>query len=230
MRKAVFALIVRLIGLTVGVSGITLHLIFSQTPEAVFMGSHVMAYFTVQTNFFTTFIFAYLIAKTIYLSVKAKSLQVASMNETVQLGCTFYITITMLVYWLALFPMSGLPKKPMLAAANLILHTFTPLMAIFDTLLFINHGALGVKDSLKWLVYPITYLISVLIIGAVTTEPYYTLNGKQLMYPYPFLDPQFVGVGGMIGCIIGLTIFFILFGCLYVFVDNKIKKAIDKNK
>ncbi len=230
MKKTISALIFRLLGLAISVTGIVLHLISCKLPEAAFMGKHVLAYFTIQTNFFTAGIFLYLVLKTIVLSIKNKGLVMASMNKNVHLACTFYITITMLVYWLVLCPTGGLPKIPMLIASNLFLHTITPLMAIFECLFFFEHGSLKVKDSLKWLVYPIIYLISVYIIGAVSDEPYYKLMGKWLMYPYPFLDPQFVGVGGVVGCVIGLTVFFILFGALYIFLDNKLKARLDKKK
>ena len=226
MKKAISGLIFRIIGLIIGISGITIHLVFHTTPDAAFMGSHVMAYFTIQTNFFTTFIFLWLLLKTAYVGIKMHKLELVHIFPSFHLACTFFITITMLGYWLILMPMSSLPKNPMLAASNFLLHTFTPLCAIVDCIFFFDHGKLNWKDAFKWLTYPVLYLISVIIIAQVSNEPYYTIQGKQLQYPYPFLDPQFVGVGGMIGCIIGLAVFFVLFALLYIFVYNQISKSI----
>ena len=162
------------------------------------MINHVFAYFTVQTNIFSTAIFLALIIKTIVVSTKSKKLEEVDINPTLHLACTFYITITMVVYWFVLTPMTGFAIRPIVVANTLFLHLFTPLLAIFDSLFFAKHGKVKLKDSLKWLTYPVIYLISVIIIANVITEPYYTVkihgNNIGLMYPYPFLDPQIVTV------------------------------------
>ena len=235
MKKAISALLVRFFGLFAGVTAITLQLVFNITSNNGFMSNHVLAYFTLQTNIFTTVIFALLLLKTAWVGIKTHKLEVVHIYPSFHLGCTFYITITMLVYWLVLAPTVGLAyKNPLLISSNIFLHTITPLFAIVDCIFFFKHGSLNWKDAFKWLTYPILYLISVIIIANVSTEPYYIfpMNGKDiaLMYPYPFLDPQVVGVGGMIGVIIALCLLVIGFGSLYVFVDNKIAKGLAKKQ
>ena len=234
-NKNLYALIFRIFGLLTGITAITLQIIVNQLNTDGFMINHVFAYFTVQTNIFSTLVFLALIIKTIIDSTKAKTLVKANINPSLHLACTYYITITMVVYWLILTPMTGFAIRPIVVANTLFLHLFTPLLAIFDSFLFSNHGKVKNIDSIKWLTYPIIYLVSVVIIAQVITEPYYTikLNGKAigLMYPYPFLDPQIVTVGGMIGVIILLAIVFVLFGLLYIKIDNLIaKKLSNKNQ
>ena len=231
-KKSIFALIFRIFGLLTGITAITLQAVANSNVEDGFMVNHIFAYFTVQTNIFTTIIFLLLIIKTIVDFVKTKSLQVSSIYPSLHLGCTFYITITMIVYWTALATTVGLPKNPLLISNNLFLHLFTPLCAIIDCIFFFKHGSVNKKDAFKWLIYPVLYLISVVIIANVSDLPYYSfeMNGKviNLMYPYPFLDPQIVTVGGMVGIIFLLLFVFILFGLAYVKIDNLIYKKQQK--
>ena len=231
-NKPLFALLFRILGLLVGITAITLQLFTNSIVGKGFMANHVLAYFTVQTNILSTLIFLYLIVKTVVISIKAKELQIAHMYQSLHLACTFYITITMTVFWAVLFPMLGIPNDPLQIANNIFLHTLTPLCAIIDCVFFFKHGVLKKLDAVKWLSYPVLYLISVVIIANVSDVPYYQfpMGGENipLMYPYPFLDPQVVTIGGSIGIMIGLLVIVYLFGLLYIFVDNKIAKHEEK--
>lgn len=225
-QKAIFSLILRTLGLSVGITGIIFHMMVNSMLTTGFMVKHNMAYFTLQTNIFSTVIFAVLLIKAIRDSIKTKRIVVSHLNSEVHLACTMYITITMLVYWFILTPMSGFPQNAVLWTDGILLHTCTPLLAIIDSLLFSEHGKVNYKSIPKYLIYPILYYISLIIISKFINDPYYTIKIKgetiSLMYPYPFLDPAVMGTKGVIIAIIAAVFLFLLFSLLYIFVDKKI--------
>ena len=227
MNNKTFALIFRIVALLIGIISITLQISSKSMYTDEFMINHMYAYFTIQTNVFSCLLFFYLLAKTFYAYIKDKKFVIAKANETVELAVTFYITITMLVFWLVLAPMSGLPSNAILLTATLFLHLFTPLITIIGTLLFMEHGKVKYKNIIIWFIYPVVYLISIVILAQVIDTPYYfiNVNGTKigLLYPYPFIDPQVVGYLGMTLAILGLVLFIYLFGTFYIFVDKKLK-------
>ena len=233
-KKAIGALLFRTLGLFIGITAITLQLFTNKIIGKGFMSNHVLAYFTLQTNIFTTLIFLYLVGKTIYLACKTKELEIAHMKESINLAFTYYITITMLGYWILLAPTVGLGDDGLSISNTLFLHTFTPLMAIFDVILFLNHGKINKRDAFIWLLYPVIYLISVIIIANTSNIPYYKfpIGDKviSLMYPYPFLDPQVVTLGGAIGVMLALVVFALAGGYGYICLDHKIAKHMAKKK
>lgn len=228
----IYAFLFRTFGLLVGISAITLQLFTNNEIGKGFMANHVLAYFTIQTNILTSLVFLSLIIKTIIVWIKDKKLKLVSVNRSINLACTFYITITLTVYWTMLAPVLGVGDVPLSIANTLFLHLFTPLCAIIDCILFFRHGELKKRNCLYWLAYPVAYVISLVIIANVSDVPYYQfpMGDKKipLHYPYPFLEPQVVGVGGMIGVIIGLIVVCLLFGYVYIIVDNAIAKHIMK--
>ena len=230
-KAPLYSLIFRILGLLVAISAITLQLFTNAIIGKGFMANHVLAYFTIQTNILSALVFLSLIIKAIVVYIKEGKLKNVEINHSVHLACTFYITITMTVYWTALAPMLGVGDTPLTICNTLFLHLFTPLMAIIDCLLFLEHGRLKKIDSLKWLAYPVAYLVSVIIIANVSKVPYYKFKvGDEIIslhYPYPFLEPQIVGYWGLAGVSALLLIICAGFGLLYIVIDNKIAKALE---
>ena len=56
-NKNLYALLFRIFGLLTGITAITLQIIVNQLNTDGFMINHVFAYFTVQTNIFSTLVF-----------------------------------------------------------------------------------------------------------------------------------------------------------------------------
>ena len=227
-QKGIFSIVLRFIGLAIGIASIILHMSVNSLLTTGFMVNHNLAYFTLQTNIFSVSIFLILLIQSFVTLHKEHEVKVAYINPTLHLACTMYITITMIVYWLVLTPVSGPPQNVILLLDGLGLHLITPLLAIIDCLLFSNHGKVSFKAIPKLLIYPVLYYISVIIVSQCITEPYYTLkiHGEDvgLMYPYPFLDPNIIGVGGVVLAVIALVVFFILFSMLYIWLDGKLRK------
>ena len=222
--KAKFSLCYRLLGLLVSAGGVALHMSADKVVEVGFMIRHKLAYFTIQTNIFAVLLFGYLLWKTL----RSRGRTLAKVPPSLHLGVTFLITMTMLGFWLLLEPSTGNTEVPLVYISSLILHTFTPLLVIGDYVLFADHGRVTRADAAKWLIYPVGYLIFVMLFSLTIREPYYSfqMNGKtvELMYPYPFLDPSVMGSWGVAGAVLGLALVFWLFGLLWVRIDGLLAK------
>lgn len=222
--KRVFALIFRIWGFAIGLSGIILQTAFG----GGFMGASSLTFFTIQTNIFTTALFLALAIKT-SLQIKTQGAKgvVAHFNPNFQLALTFYITITFVIYWTMLswqqYSADGV-SDAILEASNYLLHGVTPVLAMLDALLFMPHGKIKKIQSVWWLVYPLLYLFFV-VIRAETGGPLYSMSfgGKtvEMYYPYFFIEHQIVGTGGLIGIVFGVCFIFWLFALLFIFVDRK---------
>ena len=72
------------------------------------------------------------------------------------------------------------------------------------------------KDAVSWLVYPGVYLVYVLARGAVSG-----------LYPYPFVDVNVLGYGGVLARAAGFLLVFLGMGLLVVAVGRWIEPAAD---
>ena len=223
-KRAKWALGYRVLGLTVSVGGILLHLLENRLADTGFMVRHKLAYFTIQTNVFCALLFGVLV----YRTLRRKPLEVSRVHPEIHLGVTFYITMTMLGFWLLLVPATGISWNPVSFAGSMLLHTVTPLMTVGDWLLFGQHGRVEKKSALRWLAYPAAYLVFVMVYSRTIRTPYYSfrMGGEviDLMYPYPFLDPSVMGPWGGAAAAAGLAAVFYLLGRVYVFLDRKLAK------
>lgn len=228
-RQAVTALSLRGLGLVTGLTGIFVHMRLNKLVKTGFMVKHNLAYFTLQTNIFSTAIFARLLDKTVRHWRQTGQLTTAQLHPTVHFSCTSYITMTMLGYWSFLAPLTGLPKNRVLWWDAMLLHTATPLMAISDYLLFGQKGRVDKRALGPWMVYPLLYLASVKVIARFIKEPYYSfeMKGKTiaLQYPYPFLDPQVMGKKGANGVLPVLVLLYALYGRGSIALDRKLGGA-----
>ena len=233
-KKPMYALILRIFGLLIAISAVTLQLFTNAIIGKGFMANHVLAYNTIQTNIMCLLMFLALLIKTIVVYVKNKKLEVVTVSNSLQLAVTYFIFIVMMGYWPLLAPMVGIGSTPIEMANTLFLHLFTPLVTIVDTLLFMEHGKINRKEAFKWTIYPVFYLILILTIANVSTEPYYQFpmgdKTVALMYPYPMFDPQVVGPWGLVVMEFVEIFSNLLFSYLFICLDHKIAKSIAKRQ
>ena len=231
-NMAFAALIYRILGFILSVVGIVTHLLADNVTGAEFMVRHKLAFFTIQTNVFVAVLFAVLIVRTVMTWKKDNILVTAAVNPSLQLAVTFYISMTMLGYWLLLVPFTRIPREPFLFINTMLLHTITPLLAIFDHVCFAPHGLVEKKDAFRWLAYPAVYVVGVMLYSQTITTPYYSfqMGGKtvELLYPYPFLDPNVLGPWGVAAAILGLCVLFYLLSRLCIGLD--LRRAGTKRK
>ncbi|MEO9104543.1 MAG: Pr6Pr family membrane protein [Terrimesophilobacter sp.] len=160
-----------LIRLAVAVMGITaiVATFFDTAGRTTINPFNFFGFFTMQSNII--FLVALLITAAAAMSGRERT-----PNLSLLRGCaTTYIVIVGIVYNTLLV---GLEGGVSLEWANTILHVVLPLYAAVDWLLFADRAPL--KWKLIWvpLIYPIVWLVVVLIRGA--TDGW---------VPYPFLDP-----------------------------------------
>ena len=123
---------------------------------------------------------------------------------------TLYIVITGLV-WHFLRMRGASPFEHLSlrghGLGNFLLHYVTPVLAVIDWLLF-DRTAPRPKwtAALTWLVYPMAYLAFALVRGALLPPDAWK------RYPYPFLDVDTFGYGGVALNALALAVCFALLG------------------
>lgn len=108
---------------------------------------------------------------------------------------TVYITITFIVFFLFLQPTYtpvGFAK-----ASSILCHYVTPVLTIGFMIYYQKDYKFNFKDILYWIVFPIVYVVFVLVYGGFTGD-----------YFYPFLQLNYLGVTKFILNFIGLLVFF----------------------
>lgn len=132
------------------------------------------------------------------------------------------ITVTMLIYLFvltpALFTQPG-AYQPFTLTDNLV-HIITPILVIVDWLLFVPKGRLRRYDPLLWALIPYAYL--------VFAFAYSALGGRfagGTTAPYPFMNVETNGVGGVAGWIVGLTVALVAVGYLFFGIDRLLART-----
>nr|WP_276610629.1 Pr6Pr family membrane protein [Kineococcus siccus] len=142
-----------------------------------------LVYFTIQSNL--------LLAAVAAWSVVAEVRHRPGPSAWFVGGAAFFVTITFAVYNTVLVPGGGDGAVLLLSGrpSSDLLHVVAPLLALLDWVLLRPHPGAGARRSLLWLVYPVLYFVFVLVRGALTTGPPH--------YPYPFVDVDELGYGGV---------------------------------
>ena len=132
------------------------------------------------------------------------------------------ITVTMLVYLIVLVPASYVQEgdyEPFTLTDNLI-HIIAPLLLIGDWLLFAPKGRLRRIDPLLWLLIPLAYLVFAFVYGALGGR-----FGDVGKYPYPFMNVDILGVGGVALQVGMIAVGIVVIGYVYVVVDKLLARA-----
>ncbi|MGI5178765.1 Pr6Pr family membrane protein [Dactylosporangium sp. CA-152071] len=98
------------------------------------------------------------------------------------------------------------------APHNLLLHTVTPILAAV-TWLFVDREPVRWWYAAVWLGYPLAYLAFALVRGAIVDK-----------YPYPFVDANELGYGGVTISALGFTVAFFLLGLLLIGLGEGIRR------
>lgn len=100
--------------------------------------------------------------------------------------------------------------------ADAILHYVMPVLFVIDWLFLVPKQTLKVSDTLRWLAYPIVYLVWTFIHGAYSG-----------FYPYPFLNNSELGIARVLLNEAGLLAIFLVLGFILVsggrFLDKYLK-------
>ena len=129
------------------------------------------------------------------------------LSASVQASAAVYIAIVGLVYQLLLRHLWN-PQGAQWVA-DVLLHSIIPVGYVVYWLLFAPRAGLGWKDAVTWLTYPGVYLVYILARGAVSG-----------LYPYPFVDVNVLGYGGVLARAAVLLRVFLGMGVLVVAVGR----------
>ncbi|MDE6597121.1 MAG: Pr6Pr family membrane protein [Clostridia bacterium] len=102
---------------------------------------------------------------------------------------------------------------------NISYHVVAPILFIVDFFIFDKHKQIKILDPIKATFMPLGYVVYILIYGAICRAA--NLNFE---YPYPFLNVDKLGYGGVIGWIAMLVVAFIAVGYLLFLYDKLVKK------
>jgi hypothetical protein len=176
-----------------------LYLMLVQAPGPAMLGVVItyFSFFTILTNFLVALVFT---AAT--LSPRTGWGQVL-LRPSVQAGTAVYIAIVGIVYQLLLRQLWN-PQGAQLVA-DVLLHSILPVGYVLYWWLFSSREGLSWSNAIAWLVYPGAYLVYTLARGAVSG-----------LYPYPFVDVNAHGYGGVLARAAALLLVFLGMGLLAV--------------
>lgn len=143
--------------------------------RGVFNAANFFSYFTIQSN---------LIAVAVFLVGVAWWRTTPSMAwELVRGAAVLVMTVTLVVFALLL---SNTDVDTALPWVNTVVHQIMPIAVIVDWLIDPPDRRISLRQSLRWLTYPLLW------------TGYTLVRGQSAgWYPYPFLDPANGGYGSV---------------------------------
>jgi len=132
------------------------------------------------------------------------------------------ITVTMIIYLVILVPEAFTQNTgytPFTLTDDLI-HIVTPVLTILDWLLFLPKGSFRWYDPPLWALLPYAYLGFAFVYGGFGG----TFGGGS-PYPYPFMEVDRLGVGGVAAWIVALTVALEVVAFVYVALDRVLALA-----
>jgi hypothetical protein len=183
-----------------------LHLMLVQSPAPERLGTVItfFSFFTILTN---------ILAASVFTAVAFHPKHGWGewlCQPSVQAATVVYIAIVGMVYQLLLRQLWN-PQGAQWVA-DVLLHSMVPVGYVVYWLLLAPRAGLSWKDSVTWLIYPGVYLVYVLARGAVSG-----------LYPYPFVDVNVLGYGGVLARSGLLMLVFLGMGLLVVAVGRRVR-------
>ncbi len=162
------------------------------------------SYFTILTN---TFVAVYFTLVAIHTGKQDGTLYG---KPGVLTALTTYILIVGLVYQVVLRHLWSPQGMHMLADETL--HTIIPLCVLLFWILYEQKQALEFRMIIRWLIFPLLYLIYILTQGQFTN-----------FYPYPFIDVTQLGMAKVLAHSAGLMALFVFLAGVLVVMGKRMK-------
>ncbi|WES64596.1 Pr6Pr family membrane protein [Microbacter sp. GSS18] len=133
------------------------------------------------------------------------------------------VTVTMLVYTIVLVPtLTEDSSYQAYTLTDTLVHVVAPALVILDWLLFTPKGRMRWRDPLLWALIPLGYLAFAFVFGSVGGE-----FAPGVRYPYPFMNLDTLGPGGVALWILALTIALEAVGFVVVAIDRALGRVGD---
>lgn len=184
-------------------------------------------YFTNLSNYLCIGIMVVQLIRTI----KRQNDDFVMVHPVLKLASLVAILVTFLIFNFLIAREEGRDPARNYSAMSIIFHIVLPVLYLADWALFHE------KRHMKWsapfsaLFFPAAYIIYVFIHAAVRGFDA-TLTGfigsNPLIYPYFFLNPEKIGVMGVVRWCVLLAIAFAVLGCLFVAIGRLISRKFDQ--
>ncbi len=187
-----------------GIYGIILNILYNESLL------QSLSYYTIQSNIFIVVVMIiYLFRK----KIPSKWLLIVKHSATIGIMLTF------LVYHLVLSPVIKITGEYDVPFINdFLVHTFVPLLAVIDLLLFDIKGNLNYKDSLWFLSLPVFYFIYAQIYAF--SGGIFQFETTTSRYAYFFLNVDKIGWGMVALYSCSLLVMVYLISLLLVLIDK----------
>ena len=109
----------------------------------------------------------------------------------------------------------------------ILCHIVLPILFVADWAMFYEHGKIDWKLPLQSVLFPLIYLVYVFLHAALRRFDSSIMNyagTDPVIYPYFFLNPERVGIGGIILWVGALLAGFVALGYLFMMVDRLLRK------
>lgn len=177
-----------------------------------------LSYYTIQSNLACLFLIIYL------LIVELLGKKMTDKMIRLKAGFTVMIFLTFLVYHFLLRPfmVNFETEYEVFQFSDILVHYVSPLMMLFDYIVFTDHQKLKKSDPFLWILIPLIYWIYTMLYKAF--GGIFILGDSVSSYPYFFLDFDTYGFFGVILWVIGIMILYIGLGYGLFGVDHIIVK------
>ncbi len=184
--------------------------------------SAMLSYYTMQSNIICLIYFIIFFIKEIQ-NIKYKTKRYYKIKG----GIIICIAITACIYHIALAPGDFKMDSLMIAInnkliANHLVHTVSPLLVIFDYIIFDKKGNFSWYYPFTWTVFPISYTIYVYSYSYLGGT-FYSIGGSR-KFAYFFLDYEKIGISAVIKWLIVILLFILGLSYILVAFDSKRKK------
>ncbi len=158
--------------------------IINRTTDVAESIIRYFSYFTILTNIIVAICFTSLLMKS------SSCYRFFNHSEAIT-SVTVYILIVGLVYNLVLRSLWK-PQGLQLLVDNL-LHTITPLLTLLYWFFFVSVKNIMWQQTYKWMLYPLLYLVYVIIRGSFSNfYPYFFIVVSKLGYAIAFINSGYV--------------------------------------
>jgi hypothetical protein len=183
-----------------------LYLMLVQSSGPAMLGTVItyFSFFTILTNLLTALVFTALAFR------PETGWGQWFRTPSVQAATAVYIAIVGIIYQLLLRQLWN-PQGAQWVA-DVLLHSVIPIGYVAYWLLFGPCTGLNWKTAVAWLTYPALYLVYILARGAVSG-----------LYPYPFVDVNVLGYGGVLARAALFLLVFLGTGLLVVALARRIR-------
>ena len=191
-------------GFRLALAGLSIAALITSFVRACYLHAGVVNYFSYFTNISNIMGVVVFIVGGVAL-LRGRS----PLNDYVRGAACLYLMVTGAVYWTLL---ANTITPVIIPWTNDVVHGVFPAAIVVDWLIAPPGRRLRFSRAAYWLIWPLVYLAYSLLRGPVAK-----------WYPYPFLDPRVRGYAHVTVMSLLVTLVFLLFSALLVFVGNRLR-------